>query len=77
VSAVMKAFGIVGRNPGTAEMEFMKKWFREYGFDSSLVAEACNRTIRATGAASFPYADKILSGWRENGVKVLRDVEEL
>lgn len=77
VSAVMKAFGIANRNPGTAELEFMKKWFREYGFDSSLVTEACNRTIRATGAASFPYADKILSGWRENGVKILRDVEEL
>lgn len=77
VSAVMKAFGLTGRNPGTAELELMKKWFREYGFDSSLVTEACNRTIRATGAASFPYADKILSGWKENGVKVLRDVEEL
>lgn len=77
MSAVMKAFGITGRSPATAEQEFMKKWFREYGFDSKLVTEACNRTIKATGAASFPYADKILSGWKENGVKVLGDVEEL
>lgn len=77
MSSVMKAFGITNRNPGTAEQEFMKKWFKEYGFDSSIVTEACNRTIKATGAASFPYADKILAGWKENGVRTLVDVQEL
>lgn len=77
VSAVMKAFGITGRSPAAAEQEYMKKWFREYGFDRKLVTEACDRTIRATGAASFPYADKILTGWKENGVKTLSDVEKL
>ena len=55
----------------------MKKWFKEYGFDCSLVTEACNRTITATGSASFPYADKILIGWKENGVRTLGDVQEL
>ena len=74
--AVMRAFGITGRSAGTAEQEFMRRWFKEFGFDAPLVEEACNRTIRATGAASFPYADKILTGWKENGVKSLRDVEE-
>ncbi|MBQ7795890.1 MAG: DnaD domain protein [Lachnospiraceae bacterium] len=77
MSSVMKAFGITNRNPGTAEQEFMKKWFKEYGFDCSLVTEACNRTITATGSASFPYADKILTGWKENGVRMLGDVQEL
>lgn len=76
-SSVMKAFGITNRNPAPAEQEYIKRWFKEYGFDSTLVTEACNRTIKATGAASFPYADKILSGWKENGVRALRDVEEL
>ncbi|MCI8453386.1 MAG: DnaD domain protein [Lachnospiraceae bacterium] len=77
VSAVMKAFGITGRSPAATEQTYMKKWFREYGFDYKLVAEACDRTIKATGTASFPYADKILTGWKEKGVKVLRDVDEL
>ena len=71
-SAVMKAFGIMGRNAGTAEQEFMRRWF-----DAAIVTEACNRTITATGAASFPYADKILTGWKENGVRTLQDVETL
>lgn len=77
MSAVMKAFGLTNRNPATAEQEYMKRWFKEFGFDSALVTEACSRTIKATGSASFPYADKILSGWKESGVRVLRDVEEL
>lgn len=76
-SAVMKAFGIMGRNAGTAEQEFMRRWFKEFGFDAAIVTEACNRTITATGAASFPYADKILTGWKENGVRNLQDVETL
>ena len=73
----MKAFGITGRSPATAETEFMKRWFKEFGFDCKLVTEACGRTIKATGTASFPYADKILTGWKEAGVKTLGDVEEL
>ncbi len=77
MSSVMKAFGITNRNPGTAELEFMKKWFKEYGFDCALVTEACNRTITATGSASFPYADRILTGWKEQGVRMMSDVEEL
>ena len=76
-SAVMKAFGIMGRNAGTAEQEFMRRWFKEFGFDSAIVTEACNRTLTATGSASFPYADKILTGWKENGVRTLQDVETL
>ena len=76
-AAVMKAFGIMGRNAGTAEQEFMRRWFKEFGFDAAIVTEACNRTLTATGAASFPYADKILTGWKENGVRTLQDVETL
>lgn len=77
MSAVKKAFGIMGRIPGTAEQEFMRRWFKEFGFDSAIVTEACNRTLTATGSASFPYADKILTGWKENGVRTLQDVAAL
>lgn len=77
ISSVMKAFGLTNRSPGTAEKEIIKKWFHTYGFDQSLVTEACNRTIKATQTPSFQYADKILAGWKENGVRTLADVEEL
>lgn len=77
ISSVMKAFGLSSRNPGTTEKDIMKKWFYTYGFDRPLVLEACNRTIKATQTPSFQYADKILTGWKENGVRTMGDVEEL
>jgi len=77
MSAVMKAFGLTNRSLATAEQEYIKRWFHEYAFDSKIVTEACSRTIKATGAASFPYADKILAGWKESGVKTVADVAEL
>lgn len=77
INAVMNAFGLTNRSPGTAEREVIKKWFQTYGFDRPLVVEACTRTMNATQTPSFQYTDKILSGWKENGVKTLSDVEEL
>ena len=55
----------------------IRKWFDTYGFEPELVEAACNRTMKATQTPSFQYADKILTGWKENGVRTLRDVEVL
>lgn len=75
--AVMKAFGLTDRKPAETEKRIMEKWFQEWGFSRELVLEACNRTIGATHTPSFPYADKILSDWREAGVHSMADVEVL
>ena len=65
---ILKAFGISGRNPGDAELDFMKKWLKDYGFSMELITEACSRTIGTIHKPSFPYADKILTGWREEQI---------
>lgn len=75
--AVMKAFGLNGRKPGNVEKEFMERWFGSYGFTKELVTEACNRTLASTHEPSFPYADKILEGWKEKGVRSMEDVRRL
>ena len=75
--AVMKAFGLSDRHPGEAEKEMITRWIQVYGFTRELIVEACNRTLRATHNPSFPYADKILSEWRKEGVKNIKDVEAL
>ncbi len=75
--AVMKAFGLHDRRPGEAEKKLIEKWFGAYRFTREVVLEACNRTIEATHAPSFKYADKILSQWKKAGVKNLSDVEDL
>jgi len=36
---------------------------------------ACDRTISAIHTPSFQYADRILSDWKEAGVRTRRDVE--
>lgn len=75
--AVMKAFGISNRNPGETEAAFIKKWLEDYGFDLSVVLEACNRTLSTISQPSFPYADSILNRWKKAGVHTINDIKAL
>lgn len=75
--SVMKAFGLNERRPGDAEMETIRRWFRQWGFAKEMVLEACNRTLKATHSPSFSYADKILSEWKKAGVRSMADVKKL
>ncbi|EEQ58399.1 DnaD domain protein [Clostridiales bacterium 1_7_47FAA] len=75
--AVMKAFGINSRKPAAPEQKLMDKWFKDYGFNRDVVLEACNRTITAIHNPSFQYADKILTDWKEAGVRGIGDIREL
>lgn len=75
--SILNAFGIKGRSPAPVEMEYMKKWFEEYGFDLEVVLEACNRTITNTHKPDFKYTDSILKNWKANGVTCLTDVTHL
>lgn len=75
--AVMRAFGLTDRRPGSSELDMMDRWFGQYGFTKELVLEACSRTLEATHSPSFRYADKILSEWKKAGVRTLSDVGSL
>jgi len=75
--SILNAFGIKGRSPAPVEMEYMKKWFEEYGFDLEIILEACNRTIANTHKPDFKYTDSILKNWKSNGVTSLTDVTHL
>ena len=55
----------------------MEKWFRQYGFTREIVVEACSRTIRSIQTPSFQYADKILTDWKEAGVRTFSDIAAL
>lgn len=76
IFAVMKAFGLSGRNPANGEIDLMDKWFGTYGFTREIVVEACNRTMAAIHKPSFQYTDSILTEWNRAGVRTMRDVEE-
>lgn len=75
--AVMKAFGISGRNLVSNEIAYIEKWTNQFGFTLDIINEACSRTIQNIGKASFKYADKILSDWKSQGIRHLEDVSTL
>lgn len=75
-NAINKAFGL-NRAPGTIEKKFMHRWFHEFCFDITIIEEACNRTMLATGKPDFKYADKILENWYKKGVTSASDITKL
>jgi DnaD/phage-associated family protein len=74
---ILKAFGITNRNPVQAEIMAINRWMKDYGFTLDILTEACSRTVQATGKANFQYADKILSSWKDKGVRHLTDIQAL
>lgn len=74
---IFKAMGINGRNPVDTEVQLMNKWLKDYGFTMDIIQEACSRTVISTGQASFQYADKILTEWKDKNVRNIEDIRQL
>ncbi len=75
--AILNSFGIKGRNPAPVELNYMKRWFNEYGFTLDIIIEACSRTIAHTSKPDFKYADSILKNWFAKNVHNMSDIARL
>lgn len=75
VYQIMKAFGLSNREPAQHEKAMIAKWADTYCFDTDMIIEACNRTIKAIHQPSFEYADTILANWKNSNVSSLEDVK--
>lgn len=75
--SVLNAYGIKGRGPAAAELEYIRKWTEQDAFDLDLILEACNRTMKAIHQPGFEYTDKILENWKNSKVHTLADVRIL
>lgn len=73
--AVMRSFGITGRNLVPSETEYIEKWRCEYGFPIDIICIACERTINKINKPNFSYTDKTLSGWYQSGVRTKEDIK--
>lgn len=62
------AFGEIDRNLTAKEKAIVADWFASKT-DEKLIFLACELTLENTGKVSFPYADKVLSGWKSSGIK--------
>lgn len=74
---VMKAFGLSDRNLTPAELDFINRWYDEYGFDKEMITEACRRTILSMGKPNFSYTDGILRKWKTAGVHTPAELKVL
>ncbi|PNH20291.1 hypothetical protein B6K86_04680 [Lachnospiraceae bacterium] len=77
VYGVMRAFGLNGRDPGTEELRFIRSWYDGSGLSDELILEACSRTLIKIGKPSFPYADRIIKEWKNEGIRTKEDMERL
>ena len=65
---IKSLFGISQRELSKKEKDFIECWFQEYGFDADLIKLAYDRTVDNTGKVAFPYLNKILSQWHQQGI---------
>lgn len=76
VYEIMKALGKNG-TPTKAEVTYITRWTKEYGFTADIIFVACERTVLATDKHRFEYADKILNSWHKAGVHSRNDIQML
>lgn len=76
MNEVLSAMGLdkTTHQPIEAEMAYVRKWTEIFGYDIDIVREACRRTVSATGKANFKYANSILKGWHDAGVRTFSDI---
>jgi DnaD/phage-associated family protein len=70
---IMKLFEME-RRPTTKQAEFIDKWEKD-GFSADLVVYAYEKAYENTGKLSFPYIDKVLTSWRDSGLKSVKEVK--
>jgi len=76
VYSIMNALG-KSNMPTPKEVEFITRWTTEYGFETDVIFEACERTVLATENHRFEYADKILSNWKNADVHHKADIQKM
>lgn len=73
VYAIMNALG-KSTSPTVKEVDYIKRWTKEYGFTADIILEACERTVLATDKHRFEYSDSILTSWFKAGVHHKADI---
>ena len=73
IYTILNALGRKG-TPATAELDYIEKWYSQYGFEIDIILEACKRSTLSVEQNRFNYADGILKKWVSNGVHHFSDI---
>ena len=73
VGKIMQVMQIHGRNLTPPESRYIRQWL-EMGFDEHTIGLAYERSCLNTGGLSWPYINKILQRWHEQGLHTLEQI---
>lgn len=73
IYSVMNALG-KKNEPTDTELNFINRWYKQYGFDADVIAEACKRAVLATDNHRFEYCEGILNSWYTKGIRHVKDI---
>ena len=57
-------------------VHYIEKWFCEYSYSIPIIQKAYEKTVDAIGKLSFPYLNKILTSWYNEGIKTPEEAAE-
>ena len=66
--------GISTPRPTAAQMKYLNRWKNEFNFSMEMILLAYEETANNIQKMSFPYMDKILKNWFEEGLRTPNDV---
>ena len=73
----LKALFGINTNLSAKQKEYVASWTTELGFDIKVIEKAYDTCMDYAGKMSFPYIDKVLKSYKENGVKIVSDIENI
>ena len=71
---IMEILQIRGRNLTAPEVRYIKQWL-EQGFDEETIGMAYEKSCLNTGGLAWPYMNKILSSWHQQGLHTAKQVQ--
>ena len=71
---MMNLLQIRGRSLTAAEERYAQSWL-DAGLEEELITMAYERTCLNTGGLNWPYMNKILQRWQEQGFRTAEDVQ--
>ena len=69
--------GISTPRPTSAQMKYLNRWKNEFKFSMEMILLAYEGTANNIQKMSFPYMDKILKNWFEEGLKTPHEVAKV
>ena len=70
---IMEILQIRGRNLTAPESRYIKQWL-EMGFEEETIGLAYERSCINTGGLAWPYINKILHSWHEQGLHTAQEI---